>query len=86
MNMQERVKNIGRAIKDQLLDRISDPELVAAWSGHLLDCTRTKFLQKTFQTRGPDPNWSNLGIGFEIVNITTTCTECGGSLTKRINE
>lgn len=83
MKLIERAQTIGRKIADELLFRNSNPEHIRAFPAHLSTCSLTKPLQTTFETKGPLPNWSNLGIGFEIVSITITCTGCGGSFVKK---
>jgi len=85
MNIRETVRNIGRAVSDELLNRISDPEQIQAFPSHLPECSQKKFLQQSLMWRGPLPSWGNLGIGFEITSITTTCSECHGSQTVKFN-
>ena len=85
MKMQETLKNINnsavdvlRDIADTVLNRISDPEQIRAFSGHLSECSRTQFLQQSWGTMGA-PGLFGPG-SLRVVSNTTTCSECHGSI------
>lgn len=81
MNMMERIKNIGHAITDGLRERISDPAQLSTFPAHLPECTRSKFLQITWQGHGIP--MLSAGDAGSVTGKTITCTECDGKVAQK---